>query len=58
MPVGLNVLLPRLFPLLILSHSDFKLKDGGRGWGGAMGRLEKEKKGVNCLPIDNSIITL
>lgn len=48
-------------PPLILSLSEFKLKDGVEGrevLGGARRRVEKEKKGVNCLPIDNSIITL
>lgn len=67
MPAGLNVLLPRLFfpslpPPLTYSFSlRVQIKGwGGGGWmlGGARRRVEKEKKGVNCLPIDNSIITL
>lgn len=48
-------------PLLVLSLTKFKLKDGvDGGWrvGRGMEEGENEKKGVNCLPIDNSIITL
>lgn len=38
MPVGLNVLLPRVFPsFLILSLSKFKLKDGVDVVGGGQG---------------------
>lgn len=63
MPAGLNVLLPRLFspPSCSFSHQVQIKGWGGRGvgvLGGARRRVEKEKKGVNCLPIDNSIITL
>lgn len=43
--------------LCFLSLSIQINKQGG-GLGGARRRVEKEKKGVNCLPIDNSIITL
>lgn len=52
MPVGLNVLLPRLFlPLLILFLCEFKLKDGvaggwwwvGVGWGKEEGGKREER---------------
>lgn len=55
MPAGLNVLLPRLFflslpphPLLILSLSEFKLKDGGGGLDVAWGKEEGGKREERC----------
>lgn len=55
------MLLPHFFFFVFLfclpALCEFKLKGGWVGGAQEEGR-EKGRKGVNCLPIDNSIITL
>lgn len=50
---------PPRFLFFFSSQVQIKGRGGCGGTGGVYTEeVEKEKKGVNCLPIDNSIITL